>query len=67
MSKKENTAIEEFSPEQIKKFDAMHKTLRDYNVNTAKGNSPLAPAFTDEEMHEYSTYRQMLLSKQCDA
>lgn len=54
--------VDDFSKEQIQKFDTMHRVLREYNSRLRKETSPIAPAFTDDEMRGYSIYRQLLIA-----
>jgi hypothetical protein len=58
--------VEDFTDEEVQKFESMHKTLRGYNADLRKGVSAIVPAYTDEEMSLYSTYRQLFLSSETD-
>jgi hypothetical protein len=54
-------SLQEFTQEQIHRFDTMHSALREFNSELRKGMPVLPPDFSDQEMNEYSTYRQLLL------
>lgn len=58
--------LEDFNPAQKSRFDLMHEALQEYNAQLRRGESAVAPAFTDDEMAEYSIYRQLVLAKECD-
>ncbi|QLH33291.1 MAG: hypothetical protein HWD62_13540 [Cyclobacteriaceae bacterium] len=54
-------ALTDFSPRDIEKFDEMHRILTAYNASLGSKNELPLPEYTDEEMAEYSGYRELLL------
>lgn len=55
--------LEDFSKMEIEKFDEMHRVLAAYNASIGTKNELPLPPYTDDEMAEYSGYRQLLISK----
>lgn len=55
--------LEDFTPEEIGKFEVMQKVMSAYNSNLMREQSPLVPAYTDVEMSEYSLYCQLVLEE----
>ena len=58
--------LDDFSPKEVAGFDDMHKVLTAYNANLGKRNELPLPEYTDEEMAEYSSYRELLLDKKLE-
>ena len=59
-------ALHDFTKKEIEKFDEMHKVLTAYNASLRTKNELPLPEYTDEEMAEYSGYRELLLDKKLD-
>lgn len=55
-----------FSSEEIKKFDKMHKVLTEYNAKLGTNDEIPMPEYSDDEMAEYSGYREMVITKECE-
>jgi hypothetical protein len=62
MEKKANGDLKDYTAADVAKFDAMQRALTEYNLNLAKNESAIVPAYTDPEMSDYSIYRQLLLA-----
>ncbi|MCC6836678.1 MAG: hypothetical protein IT213_16960 [Cytophagales bacterium] len=58
--------LEDFTQKEIEKFDEMHKVLTAYNASLGTKNELPLPEYTNEEMAEYSGYRELLLDKKLD-
>jgi hypothetical protein len=58
--------LDDFLPKEIEKFDEMHKVLTAYNASLGTKNELPLPEYTDEEMAEYSGYRELLLDKKME-
>ena len=58
--------LADFSPRDIQLFEAMHKALEKYNAEVAKDTSKVleTPPYTEEQMTEYSSYRQLLMQQE---
>lgn len=59
-------ALDDFTEKEVKKFDDMHKVLKTYNASLGTNNELPLPEYTDEEMAEYSGYREFLLDKKME-
>jgi uncharacterized protein Smg (DUF494 family) len=55
-----------FSTEEIKKFDEMLKVLADYNASIGTNHELPLPPYTDEEMAEFSGYRELVIARECE-
>ena len=58
--------LDDFTKKEIEKFDEMHKVLTAYNSSLGTRNELPLPEYTDEEMAEYSGYRELLLDKKLE-
>lgn len=58
--------LDDFSSKEVENFDAMHKVLTAYNTSLGTKNELPLPEYTDEEMAEYSCYRELLLDKKLE-
>jgi len=58
--------LDDFTKKEIEKFDEMHKVLIAYNASLGTKNELPLPEYTDEEMAEYSGYRELILDKKMD-
>lgn len=58
--------LDDFTKKEIEKFDDMHKVLTAYNASLGTKNELPLPDYTDEEMAEYSGYRELLLDKKME-
>ncbi len=58
--------LTDFTRPEVKKFDEMHKVLTAYNASLGTRNELPLPEYTDEEMAEYSGYRELLLDKKLE-
>ncbi|MCC6836679.1 MAG: hypothetical protein IT213_16965 [Cytophagales bacterium] len=58
--------LEDFTQNEIEKFDEMHKVLAAYNASLGTKNELPLPEYTDEEMAEHSGYRQLIIAKKCE-
>jgi phage regulator Rha-like protein len=55
--------LEDFTEKEVKQFDEMHKVLTAYNASLGTRNELPLPPYSDEEMAEYSGYRQLIIAK----
>jgi hypothetical protein len=55
--------LEDYTSQEVKKFDEMHKVLSAYNASIGTKNELPLPEYTDAEMSEYSAYRQLIIAK----
>ena len=58
--------LDDFTKKEIEKFDEMHKVLTAYNASLGTKNELPLPGYTDEEMAEYSGYRELILDKKME-
>ncbi|MBX2943605.1 MAG: hypothetical protein KF860_14805 [Cyclobacteriaceae bacterium] len=58
--------LEDFSICELSKFDEMHKILTEYNVRLGTDDEMPMPKYSDDEMAEYSGYREMVITKECE-
>ena len=58
--------IKDFTPEQIRKFDEMHRILAEYNAKLCTPEEIPAPKYTPDEVAAYSQYRELLLESRVD-
>lgn len=59
-------SIDQYSDIEIKKFDRMHEALKAYNQSIGSDNELPIPNFSDDEMMEYSRYRELLIANECE-
>lgn len=59
-------ALEDYTPEEITKFDEMHQVLKAYNESIGTNCELPLPDYTDEEMAEYSAYRELVIARECE-
>lgn len=55
-----------FTSKEIEKFDEMHKVLTEYNARLGTNDEMPMPEYSDDEMAEYSGYREMVITKECE-
>jgi hypothetical protein len=53
--------VEDFTLEQVTKFDEMHRVLTEYNAKLCTPEEIPAPKYTPDEVAAYSQYRELLL------
>jgi hypothetical protein len=58
-------SLKDYSAEEIKKFDHMHKVLAEYNASLGTKSELPLPNYTDREMAAYSGYRELVLAEEC--
>jgi hypothetical protein len=58
--------IDDYSKDEILKFDLMHKTLTEYNKKLGTKNEIPLPKFASNEMSAYSVYRELLIAKESE-
>jgi hypothetical protein len=58
--------LEDYTQAEKQRFDEMLKVLKEYNarINT-KSPMPMPP-YTDDEMAEFSGYRELVIAKECE-
>jgi len=59
-------SLEDFTQEEIQKFDEMHRILTAYNASLGTKNELPLPSYNDKEMAEYSGYRELWLDRKCE-
>lgn len=57
--------LDDFLPKEIEKFDEMLKVLAAYNASLGTKKELLLPRYTDNEMAEFSGYRELVIAKEC--
>ncbi|MFM7858669.1 MAG: hypothetical protein ACKO96_43810, partial [Flammeovirgaceae bacterium] len=55
--------LDDFTREEIEKFDEMLKVLATYNASLGTKKELPLPDYTDKEMAEFSGYRQLVIAK----
>lgn len=58
--------LEDFTQKEVKKFDEMLKVLADYNASIGTDHELPLPPYTDEEMAEFSGYRELVIARECE-
>lgn len=58
--------LDDFSKDEVKKFDEMLKVLAAYNASLGTDHELPLPPYSDEEMAEFSGYRQLVIAKECE-
>ena len=58
--------LEDFTDAEIKRFNLMHAVLIGYNDSIGTNDELPLPSYTDEEMAEYSGYRELVITKECE-
>lgn len=54
--------LNNYTPEEISRFNQMHEVLTEYNLLLSKKKDIAIPDFSDIEMMEYSKYRELLIA-----
>lgn len=57
--------LEDYTPEEIKKFDDMLRILEEYNKMLGTKDELPLPHYSDHEMAEFSGYRELIIAKEC--
>lgn len=58
--------LDNYTPQEIEIFGQIHKILTEYNARIGTDNEMPMPKYGDDEMAEYSGYRQMVIAKECE-
>jgi hypothetical protein len=58
--------LDDFTEGEVKRFDEMHKVLTTYNARLGTKNELPLPQYSDEEMAEFSGYRELVIAKECE-
>jgi hypothetical protein len=58
--------LQDFSTSEVVKFNEMHCMLTEYNARLGTDDEMPMPEYSDDEMAEYSGYRQMVIAKECE-
>jgi len=59
--------LADYTPEEVDKFYEIHQALTEYNQRVQRDKNEVSknvPPYTDQEVMEYSRYRELLLSHQ---
>jgi len=58
--------LDDYKPIEKQWFDEMHKVLTEYNASIGTKKELPMPPYTDDQMAEYSGYRQKVIAKECE-
>lgn len=56
--------LDDFTQKEIAVFDEMLKVLADYNASIGTDRELPLPPYSDEEMAEFSGYRELVIAKE---
>mgnify|MGYP000545352508 CR=1 FL=1 len=58
--------LDEFTENEVKKFDEMHQVLTAYNASLGTDHELPLPPYSREEVAELSGYRELVIAKECE-
>lgn len=58
--------LAKYTPEEIKRFDSMQRTLEEFNSKLGTAEELPMPSYTNDEMYDLSSYREMVIQKRFD-
>jgi hypothetical protein len=61
MNKK--TKLDDYTEAEKAAFDDMHRALATYNAQLGAGDEVTTPNYSDDEMADYSRFREILLTE----